>query len=130
MRRVYWAMVAFVLTVFAVEGLAELTQNRPDHPAPGSAHELTINIATRRGHPTRADMQTLWSVCNRSSRSTHLRGIVSMGEGDFRLRLEPALGEHARRRVFGCLQDVTLDGMIGRVRSLERIEAVTAPQSP
>lgn len=123
-------MVAVVLTTFAVEGLAELTQNRPDRPVPGSAHDLTITIATRRGNPVQADAQTLWSVCNRASRATHLMGIAPLGDGDFRLRLEPAMGEHARRRVFGCLEDFTLDGMIGRVRSLVRVEPAGSAQSP
>ncbi|WP_460698757.1 hypothetical protein [Nocardia thraciensis] len=36
--------------------------------------------------------------------------------------LEPALGAHTERRFFGCLEDLGVDGITGRLVNLQRTQ--------
>lgn len=115
------ALAVVGLSVVGIVVLAEATQNRPDVNVKGSSTALTMAVENRHGAAGMTEAQALWAVCNRTSRVTRLVGsIQSVATGTYRLSLEPALGEHARRRLVGCLEDTTLDGLIGRVVSLQR----------
>ena len=49
--------------------------------------------------------------------------MVGLGEGQFRVTTAPAVGEHAWRRLKGCLEDMTIDRVLARVVSKRDIEA-------
>jgi hypothetical protein len=40
----------------------------------------------------------------------------------WRVSITPALGEHGRKRLEGCLEDVTLDRVIGHVTDVQTSE--------
>jgi hypothetical protein len=114
------AVLAGLLAVAgALVGMAELTQNRPDEVRAGSSTTVTFEVATRdvqRGEPAAA--AALWAVC-----AGTVGGDVSpvpAAAGDaWEVRIEPAIGQHGENRLVGCLEDVTVDRVIGDVVAIE-----------
>ncbi|MGH9113654.1 MAG: hypothetical protein ACRDZN_15360, partial [Acidimicrobiales bacterium] len=49
-------------------------------------------------------------------------GAEPTGDGAVRFSVEPALGTHARRKLVGCLEDASIDRLVGHVASIETIE--------
>ena len=119
MKRALLIAVAVAAIIAGVDVLADLTQDRPDRIRPGSQTEIVLKVASR--DRTGSDLlaaQGLWGACQGT---VHQRltepGVVEVAEGRFRLVTEPELGEHAWRRLQGCLEDVTLDRVKGHVVS-------------
>jgi hypothetical protein len=115
-------LVVAVLGTLGIIGLAELTQNRPDPVEPGSATVVNFDVDTRdyqRGDGAAA--QALWAVCSAtvggevSGVSAPARDTVDDG---YTVRISPAVGENGRKRLLGCLEDATLDRVMGHVRSI------------
>lgn len=111
-----------VMCALGVSGLAELTQNRPDPVKAGSATALTFDVDTRdyqRGDGAAA--QALWAVCAAtvggevSSVPAPAAGTV---DDAYTVSISPAIGENGRKRLVGCLEDATLDRVIGHVQSI------------
>ncbi|HEX4984139.1 MAG TPA: hypothetical protein VFV63_20720 [Ilumatobacteraceae bacterium] len=97
-----------------VVALMEATQNRPDDPPPGSTSTVAFTVSTRDfpgGNSTAAN--TLAAVCAATVDSVVSAPAASGDE--WLVRITPALGEHGRKRLEGCLEDVTLDRVIGHV---------------
>jgi len=119
-KRVLLAVALAVGAVVGVVALAEATQNRPDAVEAGSSSRLVLAVEGRHGPAGLADAQALWAVCHRTARSVKLTAPpVALGGGAFRLDVAPSVGPHAEKRLVGCLEDMTLDGLLGRVTSLE-----------
>lgn len=112
MKRRLLLLGLVVATVFGIDWLADLTQNRPDVVKPGSRSEVVLDVTVRHhwepGRLTTA--QGLWGACQHTAfRRLIGPGMVEIGEGRFRVVTEPALGDNAWRRLKGCLEDVTVD---------------------
>jgi hypothetical protein len=110
-----------VLSLFGVAGvfgLADLTQNRPDAARPGTETVIAFDVGTRhyRGGDEGA-AQALWSVCVATVPGETTTPVVG-GDGMYRVTVTPAIGEHGRKRLIGCLEDGTLDRVQGHVRSV------------
>jgi len=105
------------LTALGVVGLAELTQNRPDPTVEGSTTVVSFDVATRdyRGGDETA-AQALWAVCSATVDGA-ITAPASTGE-DFRVTISPAIGDNGRKRLVGCLEDGTLDRVMGHVASV------------
>ena len=98
-------------------GLAELTQNRPDPVEAGSATVVEFDVATRRYRGgDEAAAQALWAVCSATVGGETSGPAVAGGE--FAVTISPAIGENGRKRLLGCLEDGTLDRVMGHVRSV------------
>lgn len=54
-------------------------------------------------------------VCQTVRSSRLAAPVRAAGEQQFVLALQPALGPHARRGLFGCLQDASIDDVSARV---------------
>jgi hypothetical protein len=114
MKRVVLGVLALVALVAGLVLMAELTQNRPDPVRAGSVTTVSFEVSTRdaqRGEPAAA--AALWAVC-----SATVPGDVSAPEeidGMWEVTIEPAIGEHGENRLVGCLEDVTLDRVMGHV---------------
>jgi hypothetical protein len=114
------AYVALAAALFiGVQVMMDATQNRPDNPAPGSSSTIEFSVATRgfqRGEPAAAD--ALWAVC-----SATISGDVSSRPepaGDtFRVTVTPAIGHHGEQRLVGCLEDLTIDRVLGHVTEIQ-----------
>jgi hypothetical protein len=107
-------LVLAVVTGLGIFGLAELTQNRPDPVDRDSSTIVRFDVATRgyRGGDDSA-AQALWAVCAATvpGEVTSPAGIA----GDYEVTIRPAIGENGRKRLLGCLEDGTLDRVMGHV---------------
>jgi hypothetical protein len=113
------ALILAALAAAAVTGvmsLADATQNRPDPFTPGG-NQLLLSVRTRTGIDTHAAATTLWATCQHTVRRTRLVAMSHEGEGRYRLDLAPAVGEHGRRRLVGCLQDAVVERMVAAVEA-------------
>jgi hypothetical protein len=111
-----------VLGTLGALGLAELTQNRPDPVEAGTATVVSFDVDTRdyqRGDGAAA--QALWAVCS-ATVGGEVTGVSAPAEGTaedgYTVTISPAIGENGRKRLVGCLEDATLDRVMGRVRSI------------
>ena len=111
--------VATLALVLALAGglyvVREATQNRPDPVAVGSETTIDFTVDThrfRRGEPAAA--VALWSVCSSTIGGTVSPVPEAVGES-WRVRVTPSIGEHGENRLVGCLEDVTIDRVIGDV---------------
>lgn len=109
MRRLVAGIAAAAVMAAGLYGLRELTQNRPDPVRAGTATELTLAVRTRGGYPALLGAQGLWGVCQQTVSGARLRQAPTLsGAGLFTVVVEPALGDHASRRLRGCLEDATV----------------------
>jgi hypothetical protein len=111
-----------VMSAMGIIGLAELTQNRPDPVEAGSATVLTFDVDTRdyqRGDGAAA--QALWAVCS-ATVGGDVSGVAAPADGGvddgYTVTISPAIGENGRKRLWGCLEDATLDRVMGHVQSI------------
>ena len=121
MKRFAAHLALAVAGLVGLLALMDATQNRPDDPAPGSTSTVAFTLSTRDfpgGQTTAAN--TLVAVC-----AATVDGSVSApaASGDeWLVTITPALGEHGRKRLEGCLEDVTLDRVIGHVTDVRTTE--------
>jgi hypothetical protein len=128
MKRALLLLAAALGLALAVDGLADLTQDRPDRVVAGSRSEILLDLQSRdRGGSALLSAQGLWGACQGT---VHHRlaepGVIEVSDGRFRLVTEPALGEHSWRRLQGCLEDTTLDKVKAHVVS--KRDVAPAPQ--
>ena len=123
MKRAFGTLALGVATVVAVMGLADATQDRPDGPNPGTRSEVVLDVETRDGHARDVAAQGLWATCQQTLENKRVESFEALGDGRFSIIVEPAIGENAKRRLVGCLEDFTIDRVLGNVvevRGLER----------
>ena len=129
MKRAVIALVAVAGMVMAIDFLADLTQDRPDRVLPGSRSEVVLEVRSRdRTGSTLMSAQGLWGACQGTVYQRLAEpGVTEVSDGRFQLQTEPALGEHAWRRLQGCLEDATLDRVKGHVVSKRDLAPAPAP---
>ena len=126
MKRIIAYLALAIAAVVGLGALMDATQNRPDDPAPGSTSTLAFTVSTRDfpgGEQTAA--RTLMAVCAATVDDATITVPAQAGEADddaWRVIIKPALGEHGRKRLEGCLEDVTLDRVIGHVTDVRTSE--------
>lgn len=111
-------VIVLLLTVLAlyagIEALENLTQNRPDAISGGSTTmELEIYLRNEGVGSTELAAESLWATCSWTVASKLTEINVSSSAAT--LTVEPALGKYSTRRLNGCLQDATIDGLQARV---------------
>ena len=111
-------VIVLVLTVLAfyagIEALENLTKNRPDAISGGSTTmELEISLRNEGVGSTGLAAESLWATCSWTVTSNLTEINVSSRVAT--LTVEPALGKYSTRRLNGCLQDATIDGLQARV---------------
>lgn len=113
------AGVVFVAgSVIAVDALADATQNRPDAVVTGTRSTVLFDVETRDGGGPDDAAHALWGICSTTvEHVVTVEGPTAVDDG-WSVTVEPALGEHSRRRLVGCLEDATLDGVRGDVIAL------------
>jgi hypothetical protein len=114
-RTVVGVLVGVAALVGLLLGMAELTQNRPDVVRDGSRTTVTFEVATRdveRGEPAAA--AALWAVCA-GTVGGEVSAVPSSAGCAWRVTIAPAIGEHGENRLVGCLEDLTVDRVIGDV---------------
>jgi hypothetical protein len=111
-------LVVSLAGTLGIVGLADLTQNRPDTAVAGTSTVVEFDVATRdyRGSDAAA-AAALWAVCGVTVPGED-GGPVTSADGDFAVTITPAIGENGRKRLLGCLEDGTLDRVMGHVQSV------------
>ncbi|MFD4509651.1 hypothetical protein [Streptomyces sp. NPDC058457] len=108
------AVVGAALLGALVVGLADLTQTREQHENDNEATSVLVQVDTRgagmTGERRALAAEQVWERC-RDSTSVPLRhaALGDLGGGMFAGVVRPALTEHDRMRLRGCLEDTTLD---------------------
>ena len=106
-----------VAAALGVDVLGDLTQTRPDARRPGWRSEVVFEVRSR--DPERRPVGLagrLWSSCQHTAeRTLDAPGVVDLGGDMAKVVVRPALGTHARQRLKGCLEDLTLDRVMARV---------------
>lgn len=128
MRAVVVGLVVLGLAYVAIDVLADATQTRPDFEHPASRSEVIFRVGTRQhGRRPRLAAEGLWLHCQGATTGRRLIGdeLEQVGDDTFRAVIQPALGTHAERRLRGCLEDVTVDRVKGRVVVIREIESPT-----
>lgn len=118
--------VVFAITLAGVAGidvLGDLTQTRPDASDRHGATRIDLAIKAKPGAGKLSFVADgLWGACQGTvHRRLQDDGWVQTGPGRFRGTVYPALGEHARQRLIGCLEDATIDRAQADVVKLERV---------
>ncbi|WP_328497018.1 hypothetical protein OHS59_33100 [Streptomyces sp. NBC_00414] len=108
------SLVGAALLGVLVVGLADLTQTREEEGKDSEATSLLLRVDMR-GTDMTAERQSLaarqlWERC-RDSTSVPLNraGLGELGDGLFAGVVRPALTDHDRMRLRGCLEDTGLD---------------------
>ncbi|MER5254740.1 hypothetical protein [Streptomyces sp. NPDC002855] len=113
-RAVAAGAVGAALLAAVVVGLAELTQTREDHENDAAATSVLLRIDMRGqdATPERRSLaaRQLWERC-RDSTSVPLRhaALGPLGDDMYAGVVRPALTDHDRMRLRGCLEDTGLD---------------------
>ncbi|MFF1678701.1 hypothetical protein ACFVYG_22010 [Streptomyces sp. NPDC058256] len=113
-RLVAAGVVGVVLLAALVGALAELTQTREEHGNDSEATSVLVRIDMR-GKDMSAERGTLaahqlWERCRDSTSVPLSRATLgSLGDGLYAGVVRPALTDHDRMRLTGCLEDASLD---------------------
>ena len=101
--------LAALMVVAAVDVLADATQSRPAAAEPGTT-VVELRVDQQRPRPAVDAAEALAVACRGTLRTDANITRVSSAGGDLaRIEVTPALSELRRRRLFGCLEDATLD---------------------
>jgi hypothetical protein len=109
--RVFAVAVAALLLYGAIDVIGDATQTRPDVDTTGMTTSLVLSVSHREAGRTAAETaEALWTTC-RSTLRRELTVWLDPDGAQPRLDITPGLGDHAQRRVVGCLEDATFDGV-------------------
>ena len=126
MKRLAIVVAVIAAAVVAVSHLSDLTQSRPDAVRADSVTELVVAVNEDRFAPGQdAAANALWAVCSAQTSSRVVGasdGLESLGGDRYRVRLRPALGRHGELKLVGCLEDLTIDRVLGDVKSVRTFE--------
>ena len=114
-----WAIIA-VLVVVGIAALRQATMNRPDPPRAEEGTTVELDVRTNGSRLSLDAAATgLWAACASVVDEHELVDVNEQVDGEFALRIEPALGSHAQARLVGCLEDVTVPRILGNVTRIE-----------
>ena len=118
LARLAMVLGAVVIGGLAIVGLAAATQNRPDPRVAGTASDVTfdVRVGERPGGEEGAAL-SLWAVCAATLGSVDVGPVTAAGDA-WTVHVEPAVGEHAHRRLKGCIEDLTLPRVRGELVSV------------
>ncbi len=129
MKRAVLVLAVVAAVAAGLDVLADMTQNRPDRVSAGSRSEIVLDVRHRSAEPAPLrTAQGLWGACQATVRQQLVEpGVVGVGDGRFLLAMSPAVGEHAWRRLQGCLEDMTVDRVRAHVVSKRDIDGPGGP---
>jgi hypothetical protein len=124
MKRLLLVLVLVVVGAASVDQLGDLTQSRPDRVVPGSHSELVVEVRGK-DYQLGVDQgaRNLVAACAGTSGYGEVEqsSLELVADGAVRFSVEPALGVNARRKLVGCLEDATIDRLVGDVVSIETV---------
>jgi hypothetical protein len=126
-----WMIAIFVLVgVVLVVVLRQSAEFQDSNGPPHAVTQIVLHARYRDGDSASSfDVDRLWLAC---AGVPGQRTSKAIGPGTIDATVAPALGRDAQRRLVGCLEDLTLPGMIGDVRSAQAVPLgkVRGPHPP
>lgn len=122
MKQVAGLLTLAALLVVAVLAIAKATQNRADGLTSGTRSEVVLEVETRDVHDPDAAARGLWGTCQQTVDQKRTLSFEPLGDGRFSVVVEPAIGEHDERRLVGCLEDFTIERVLGDVIEIRDLE--------
>jgi hypothetical protein len=118
-KRAAIVLMLAVVAAGALDFLGDRTQTRRDTVQPGSRSEIVLSLSDRNRYDTTQEAaESLWAVCQGTvSNRLAPPGVVPLGQDRFRVVTEPAVGRYGWRRLKGCIEDLSVDQIRGRVIS-------------
>lgn len=107
-----------VATAIGLVVLVDATQYRGEIDDAAGRTEVVFEVRTRHHGDPEAAAAALWLGCATAHGPSHVEGPVEIAPGTYRAALQPSLGEEARRRLRGCLHDVTVERATASVESM------------
>ena len=118
-------VTAALLVGAAIDVLADAAQSRPDPVQRSGVSEVTVHIGYRSDDhvPVESTAQALFESCRlRLPGDAHLLAPPKVVEArTVMVTIEPALGPLGMRRLGGCLEDLTLDGVRAELVSVRHL---------
>jgi hypothetical protein len=103
------AILAVVIVFAGLDLLGDLTQNRPDATVTGST-SIVLDVATKSETAGKTEAaRALWAACSVTVDSNLTR--IRPSGSSLVLTAEPQIGKYSFRRLKGCLEDATVDGI-------------------
>ena len=124
MRRIAGGIALVAAAVVSIGALGDLTQSRPDPLRTDAVTELVLSVEHDRFvHGADGAAAALWAVCAGQTRSRLVDELSGGEDGRYRVVLAPAVGEHEERKLRGCLEDLTVERVLGDVESWRTVAA-------
>jgi hypothetical protein len=127
MKRLLIVVALAVAAFVVVSELGDLTQSRPDPIRSDAATEVVLSVDEDRFGPGEdGAAAALWAICEAQthSRETEDGELQRIGDGRYRVILRPAVGHHEQKKLVGCLEDLTVDRVVGNVESFRTFSVV------
>ena len=114
------SVLAAAIAWGGVDALGDLTQDRPDPVVPGRTSTIVLDVSHR--HPRRSPLlaaEALFLSCRHTIGDHTRHELVPLGGDRVQLALDPGFGEHAGKKLLGCLSDARIDRIQASVLSVE-----------
>ena len=98
--------------------LVDATQYRGEIESETGHTEVVFEVRTRHHGDPEAAAAALWLGCATAHGPSQVEGPTEIAAGTYRAALQPSLGEEARRRLRGCLHDITVERATASVGSM------------
>jgi hypothetical protein len=114
-------LVVLVGTVGGLIALSNATKFQGEQER-GGATRVEFSVATRNYHHDLEDAaSSLWYACVGSVSWEDATHPVQTSDDTFVASIRPALGEDSRRRFRGCLEDASVDRVLGDVLDMTQV---------
>ncbi|MFZ9630354.1 MAG: hypothetical protein ACO3C1_13510 [Ilumatobacteraceae bacterium] len=107
--------VALVVAGVGVEAVRRLTQSTRDAPGRHGSSELVVEVRSLDERPPVQMATALWTVCRERLDQWPVATVTAVAGSEVTMQLDRALSDTARRRLVGCLEDFTLERVLGTV---------------
>jgi hypothetical protein len=122
-RILAWLISVSIVTLIAVAGINMLADASESRPESIDAQQLTVIEVSidqkRTQRPDAAVAEALWTACRNTLPPEAQLTDTVQSPGGVRLVIDRGLGELRRRRLFGCIEDATLELVSASVTSYE-----------
>jgi hypothetical protein len=107
LRPLTFVVLAALLVMLFMVALSG--RSRPDADTTGLRSNVLISLDTRFGLQHDLAARSLFEACHPTIENQRLVDLRRLETGRYLIVVEPALGEQARRRFVGCLDDGVLE---------------------
>ncbi|MGH8976660.1 MAG: hypothetical protein ACRDV7_01200 [Acidimicrobiia bacterium] len=128
MKRMIAFAVLIVVGAFGIKVIGDATQTRPDER---HRDRMTSVVVHLEGKSYRQSLdvaaQALYGKCSATVGGNLVDpGIERLSSGQYRFAMTPSLGEHGKERLFGCINDLSIERLRSNVESVEELPVEAA----